>query len=325
MATIAAPVPSPLWRIAQICGLLLTVVLLTGLLLQPDPTLRLLWYTVIPILPAVFLANPGLWRNVCPLATLNTLPGRISRGHKLPARGVAVATVIGIALLLVLVPARRFLFNTDGTVLAAVIVAVGLLALAAGFVFDRKAGFCGSICPVLPVERLYGQAPLHSVQNAHCPTCTLCVSRACLDLSATRSVPQLLGTSRRSHAWLRQPWGAFAAAFPGFIVAYSLIPDGPLSGALMVYGWVLVGMVVSWAIVASLVFGFGIPSALALRGLAALALFAYYWFAAASIASAWAAGTGVVHGIRGAAALLIVFWWLRTARTEARHALVTLQ
>src|SRR5690606_38788772 len=90
------------WRTAQAVGLALTVVLLTGLWAAPQPTLRVLWYAVIPLLPAVFLVQPGLWRNVCPLATLSTLPGRRTRGLKLDARALRWAAPAGVALLALL-------------------------------------------------------------------------------------------------------------------------------------------------------------------------------------------------------------------------------
>jgi len=174
--------------------------------------------------------------NVCPLATLNMASNRKSGTRKLTNGLAAKAGIVAIVLLAVLVPARRFAFNTDGTSLAIVIVAVGLLALALGVVFDAKAGFCNAICPVLPVERLYGQAPLLQVPNARCPSCSLCTQRGCIDLSPEKSVAQTLGTTRQSAAWLRTGFGAFAAAFPGFIIGYYTSSDVALSAAGSVYG-----------------------------------------------------------------------------------------
>ena len=46
-----------------------------------------------------------------------------------------------MALLVVLVPARRFLFNEHGIPLALVVIAVAVAALALGTVFDFKAVF----------------------------------------------------------------------------------------------------------------------------------------------------------------------------------------
>lgn len=303
---------APSWRILRGLGLLLTCALLAGLWLRPEPSLRILWYAVIPVLPAVFLIHPGLWRNVCPLATLNLLAARRSAARQLSGHALSFATGTGIVLLIALVPARRFLLNTDGHALAAVIVAVGLIAAVAGLLYDRKAGFCNAICPVLPVERLYGHAPLIDVGNAHCTRCSHCTTRACLDLSPHKSIAQLLGGTRRSTAWLRQPYGIFAAAFPGFVLGYSLLADGPISGAARIYLQVLVGGAVSYVVATAIVHWWRVSAAVAMTGLAAAALAIYYWYAAAAIAAAWRLGALGIGFLRVLAILLIGFWlWRR--------------
>jgi hypothetical protein len=308
------------WRSAQVLGLLLTAALLAGLLVRPEAALRILWYGVIPVLPAVFLVQPGLWRNVCPLATLNTLAGARTRGLVLHPRAARWTVPAGIALLALLVPARRFFFNVDGAALATAIVAVAVLALASGFVFERKAGFCNAICPVLPVERLYGQRPLARVGTAHCRSCTRCTPRGCLDLSPEKSVPQLLGSARRSARWLVTPYGAFAAAFPGFVLAYSLIPDTVPAEAARVYLGIGAGAAGSYAVIAVLVALVRIPAAVALPGLGVLALGIYYWYGAASIVSAWRLPAAAVHGIRAAAALRLAVWLLARVRSRGSAA-----
>ena len=154
-----------LWKVAQVVGLLVTVGLLAALLLEPEIALLVLWSAAIPLLPATFLINPGLWRNVCPLATLNMFSGDIVGHRRLTARLIPPAGLLGIVLLAVMVPARRFLFNANAVALASTIAAVALAALVLGIFFEGKAGFCNSICPVLPVERLYGQSPLMQVSN----------------------------------------------------------------------------------------------------------------------------------------------------------------
>lgn len=303
-----ASVDRALWRTAQALGVLLTIALLAGLVFRPALGLRLLWYGAIPVLPMVFLLQPKLWRNVCPLATLNALPGRRTRGLRLNAGMARWTTPAGIALLIILVPARRFLLNTDGLALAGVIVAVALLALAAGFLFDRKAGFCNSICPVLPVERLYGQSPVARLETAHCATCSLCTARGCLDLAPEKSIPQVLGAARQTGAWVRTPYGAFAAAFPGFVVAYYLVGDVTLAEAGRVYLVFGGAMAMSWLLVAAGVAVARAPAHAALPTVGALALLLYYWLGAPGIAESWGLGTGTVHGIRGLGFLLLVSW-----------------
>lgn len=299
---------APFWLAMQMGGLAATVALLVGLGAWPKPTLTVLWNVVVPILPATFLIAPALWRNVCPLATANTLlNGRVSR-RPLPESLRKAAGLAGILLLLVLVPARRFLFNGNGAVLAIVIVVVAVAALALGSVFDVKAGFCNAICPVLPVERLYGQRPLADVGNPRCGECTQCSPRGCIDLAPTKSIAQTLGPSRRSNAWLRTPYGAFAAAFPGFVIGYYTLADGPLTTALPVYLHVAAWMAGSWIAVALGVTVVRVHAdrMIALIGAAALAL--YYWFAAPVIAAAIHAGDAGALIIRILAAALIAFW-----------------
>ena len=245
MTSAAAPAlpTSRLWRAAQWLGLLLTAALLTGLLTRPEPSLHILWDMVIPLLPATFLLSPMLWRNVCPLATLNQLTGR-GRGTRLRGDALEWAWVFGIALLFALVPARRFLFNEHGAILAGTIAAVALLSAAGGSVFSRRAGFCNSICPVLPVEKLYGQSPLLRVRSAICPDCTGCAVRGCIDLAGGESMAQSVGTRRRAGwRWVLSPMGGFAVAFPGFVFGYFATTNGALESGLAVYREVVFWMV----------------------------------------------------------------------------------
>ena len=81
MATAANAVPraAGTWKLAQFSGVVLTAVLLAGLLREPELTLKILWNAVVPLLPAVFLLQPEIWRNACPLATLNVVSGRDQR------------------------------------------------------------------------------------------------------------------------------------------------------------------------------------------------------------------------------------------------------
>ena len=307
------------WRIAQILALLATVALLASLVATPSTGLVLLWDVAIPVLPAVFLINPGLWRNICPLGTLSMLPNQPG-GRVLNGAGLPLAGSLGIALLFLMVPARRFLFNTDGTALALTIVGVAVLAISLGSVFDKKAGFCSGICPVLPVERLYGQSPLIAVSNPRCSPCTLCVTRGCLDIAGGKSIAQILGPRRKSHDWLGTAFGMFAASFPGFVIGYNLTADGPWSTAGQVYGIVLAGAVLSYLVTNVLVRTLHVGSITALNALAALSLGLYYWFAAKAITTHLALPDWTPFLIRSAAGLLLAFWVWRATDNRRRYA-----
>ncbi len=137
---ISSPTSTALWKTAQAIGALATAVLLVGLVAQPEAGLFILWNVLIPLVPISLLLSPLIWRNVCPLATINMGLNRKAVTRKLTQKAAAKTGIVAVSLLVLLVPARRFLFNTDGMALAIVIAAVALLALVLGAFFDTKAG-----------------------------------------------------------------------------------------------------------------------------------------------------------------------------------------
>jgi nitrite reductase (NADH) large subunit len=311
------------WRAAQWIGVALTLVLLAGLVAAPKPTLHILWDMVIPLLPAAFLLNPLLWRNVCPLATLNSLPGeRVPPRHPDSAT-VSRAWIVGILLLALLVPARRFLFNQNGLALAFTIVLVALLALGTGFAFSRRSGFCNAICPVLPVEKLYGQSPLFDVGTARCGTCTVCTPIGCIELARAKTIAQTLGPARRANGWLGSPFGAFAAAFPGFIIGYFTTQNGSPGTAVSVYLHVGLYAGASYLLVSLLAWMLRLPSTIELLLLGASSIALYYWLAAPTLAAAYDAPDVGPVVVRIAALALIAIWVSRGLTRARAHVAAT--
>ena len=312
IATTPERIPgAALWRTAQLVGVVSTVALLVGLVVQADIALDVLWNVIIPLVPASLLISPAIWRNVCPLATINMWLNKFVRGRTLSVEMLPAAGIVGMILLGVLVPARRFLLNSDGVALAATIVAVALLALMLGAFFEIKAGFCNAICPVLPVERLYGQHPMLNVPNPRCNPCTVCTTRGCIDLSPAKSIAQTLGSARRSHAWLVSGYGVFAASFPGFVVGYYTTQDGPLATAGAVYTNVALWALGSYLATVVLVRLFDTGVSRAMVVLAAAAAGLYYWFAAVTITSAFAIEGIATVGIRVVGLALVAAWFFR--------------
>jgi hypothetical protein len=312
------------WRAVQWIGLSATALLLVGLVVSPSISLAVLWNVVIPLIPATLLISPMLWRNSCPLATLNQLTNRVGPRRVPGARRGAATAILGIFLLAVLVPARRFVFNTDGPALAVTILLVAVAALLMGALFDMKAGFCNAFCPVLPVERLYGQRPLLRIGNARCPSCTNC-SSACIDLSAHKSIPQLLGRARSSPAWLRTPFGAFSAAFPGFVLAYFMAVDASAASAGAIYVGALTLAGASYVFVTLAVRALELPSTRVIPTLAALAAGLYYWFAAPSVAETLGVRGAGGQLLRASALALVVAWWWNAQRTGSTSGKVALR
>ena len=69
-------VPRRVWDAIRVVSVCSAVSLCVGLFVMPDLALKVWWGFVIPVLPLVFFVAPGLWRNICPLATVNQTPRR---------------------------------------------------------------------------------------------------------------------------------------------------------------------------------------------------------------------------------------------------------
>jgi nitrite reductase (NADH) large subunit len=315
-----APRQVAVWRSARVVALATLAVLLVALVLTPDVALAALWYVAVPLLPATFFLNPVLWRGVCPLATANELGNRLARGREPSARAVMQLSITGVLLFHLLVPARRFLFNVEGLALAATIVAVALLAIGLGAVFEVRAGFCNGLCPVLPVELLYGQSPLLTLQRGRCTACTVCTPRGCLDLSQGKALQQMLGPDRRSGRWLFTPFGLFIASMPGFIVGYSVTNDGPIAAAPMVYATTLGWSAASVAVVAAALHLVRVPSRVVLPLIAAVGGWLYYWFAGPAVARQVEAPDALSVAVRVAGMALVTLW---LGRALARRGMAT--
>ncbi len=308
------------WRVVQWLGVIATALLFAGLLAYPDRTLQLFWGVVIPLLPATFLVSPLLWRNVCPIATLNMFGNGRFRRRLLEPASIPRTSLMSICLFGVMVPARHFLFNESGIALVVATLLVLSTALVMGSFYDAKSGFCNTLCPVLPVEKLYGQHPLISIGNPRCTTCRLCTPRGCIDLSPMKSIEKVVSPAHRSHAWLRTPLGFFAAALPGFIAGYFTAAGPSWSDAIPVYLHIGAGALISYAFFAGLIFLFKWKASRALIILGAVSISLYYAFAAPQMASTLGLGSTAMWAIRIGAFLLIGAWFWRASRNGIRIA-----
>ncbi len=233
------------WTIGQLAAGLAGLILLGFMVFDPPVGVTLFWNMLIPATPALLVVGTGAWRNVCPLATVSMLPDRLgfSRGLKLsPARRGAL-NLAGLALLLLIVPLRHVVFNTSGHATAALLLGIAALALVMGFLFERRSGWCAGLCPVHPVEKLYGSAVAFSVPNTNCRDCRCC-SLPCPDWAAGRH-----GAALSSSKAARVSEVLMAGAFPGYIWGWFLLPDEwALAGwqsVVVLYGYPSLGALVS--------------------------------------------------------------------------------
>jgi len=234
--------PKAFWLIARfaVFGLALTVIGL--LLLAPPIGLKLFWGVLVPILPGALLIAPGLWRQVCPMAMVNQIPRQFSfsRAKDLPEALRERAFAIAVGLFFVGVALRAPLLNHNGLALAIGLAACLLAPFLGGLLFKGRSGWCGTICPLAPIQRVYGQAPLVVVPNGYCPTCLGC-QKTCYDFNPRAAIFSDIYDNDQRYAGQRR---FYLAMMPGLILAYFLqdpsLPDGPHFSILTLFAASLV-------------------------------------------------------------------------------------
>ena len=227
------PVTQDVWYVGRILTVGIALGTILTLFVRPEVGLFIFWRIIVPFLPITFFIMPGVWRNICPMAAVNQTPRlfNFTRAMTLPKWAKEYAYVVGIILFFVIVPTRKALFNSDGPALGLLLIAVFTTAFVGGFFFKGKSGWCSSICPLLPVQRLYGQTPFVNVPNNHCKPCVGC-AKNCFDFN-----PHIANMADQ-HDPAEEYRGYrkfFAAAFPGLVAAFYLVPDASQIGLLPMY------------------------------------------------------------------------------------------
>ena len=174
-----APWVRPLWwRLAQAIVWFVGLAMFLLLIFAPKLGLHVFWDGLIPLAPALFVFTPGLWRNICPLASTALLPRHMGWSRRIRVTRVWQGRfmLIGTALLVGFIPLRHVVLDTNGSATAGAIAFLAILAVASGFVFEWKSGWCAGLCPVYQVEKLYGSASPTTFTNAHCTECHRCVA-----------------------------------------------------------------------------------------------------------------------------------------------------
>ena len=214
-------VPLRVWQSARVITMAAYLTVIALLFVRPAAGLFVIFQVIVPLLPILFFVAPGLWRNVCPMAASNQMPRVLGIGGTravpewLRKRGylIAVAGFLGIA------GARLAGLDHNGAAMGAVLVAVIVAAVAGGLVFKGKSGWCSSICPLLPLQRVYGQTPFVTVPNSHCTTCVGC-AKNCYDFKPRAAWHADMADPDKGWSGPRK---LFVAALPGFIVGFFVL------------------------------------------------------------------------------------------------------
>ena len=311
--------PVGAWHPLRALSIAAFFALVVGLFVRPAGSLFFFWRMLVPLLPLVFLLAPGLWRNVCPLAAANQTPRLFgfTKGLKQPSflrfRGYSVAIVAFVAI----VASRKPLLDRNGAALGVLLLVLITAAFATGATWKGKSGWCSSICPLLPVQRLYGQTPFLTVPNSHCQPCVGC-TKNCYDFNP--------GAAYQADMHDDDPeWSAprklFAGAFPG--VVYGFFTVSSTAGTAELYGhvllWAAVGAGILYA--ADAILPFSNSQVAVLGGAAAANLF--YWHQAPAMAATWGEVFDTDMGwltdvVRVVVPALTAAWFTRTLLAERR-------
>jgi hypothetical protein len=268
-----------IWRIVQSIVWAAGITILFCLIFFPSTGILLFWNILIPVAPALLVLATGVWRNVCPLATTNLFPRhfRWSRGKKLSARQLGKLNLVAVLALYVIVPMRHAMFNVNGPATAALIASMAFTGFGLGFIYEWKSVWCSGLCPIHPVEKLYGGNVFMPVPNAHCGECMNCVI-PCPD-STPNMNPNISGKNvyQRASAFL------IIGGLPGFIWGWFHVPDG--NGGLAIRDMVewytfpflgLVATLVIYGILSKSLPTIGRKKLIAV--FAAAAVSCYYWY-----------------------------------------------
>jgi len=264
------------WRILQITVWLVGVAIVVLLFGWPEMGLHAFWNVLIPIAPALLAIAPGLWRNICPMASNALFMRHVGKSARRPvsAKGQGRLLLLGVVLLYALVPLRHVILDLNGLATASFLLLVAGVSTILGSRYEWKSSWCSGACPVHPVERLYGSVPIASFANAHCFPCEQCVTQ-CAD--ATPSLDPLSSKREKSQA---VAGNLMVGGFAGFIWGWFQVPD--YAG---VEGWSHLGEAFAWpalGTVVSLLLFFllkpKVSAPLLNRIFAAAAIACYYWY-----------------------------------------------
>ena len=317
--------PLWVWQTARGITLAITLVLAALLVFQPPLGLKLFWGVAIPAVPLLLVVAPGLWRQVCPMALMNQTPRTFgfSRNHTLPEAVAKYTYPVAVMLFIGLVAMRVPLLNHAGPVVGLGIMGVLGLAFAGGLWFKGRSGWCGTFCPLGPIQRIYGHAPLAMVPNGYCPTCVGC-QKNCYDFNPRAAIFSDLHDDDPRFAAQRR---LFMGMLPGLIAGFFLQGLNPSYGTGQ-YVAILLGACFASAGLHGVLSSFvpvGTYRVSAMFGAVALGLF--YWFAGpimlANVLGLFGLDTTfaqqpIVHSLGAVAALTMLGSGLRSERHYRR-------
>ena len=307
---IPSRLPAEAWQALRVGSLIAALVVAGLLIAAPDTGLFVMWQLTIPLLPLLFMVAPGLWRNLCPLAASNQTPRvlGITRALKPPEWLKEHGYLIAISLFVLFVVLRKVGLDDSGPASALLLLGAMTGGFVGGMLLKGKSGWCSTMCPLLPVQRIYGQTPFALVGNSHCRPCVGCVKN-CYDFNPRAAYLADLNDADSYWSGRRR---VFVGAFPGLVLAFFTVPGD---------GWAMVASVLAYMAVSAASFwvldSFVKVSSHTLTTLyGALAFCLFYWHAGPGLVDAVGGPEAAGWALRAAAIALALVWVWRTIGKE---------
>ena len=265
-----------IWRYLQTLVFIFGLFILINLIFFQKLGLTLFWNILIPVAPVLLVIAVGVWRNVCPLGSLSLLPRHsgLSKRKRLTVEQSGALSLIAVIALLILAPLRHVLFDISGIATALLIMIVGVIAVITGFYFEWKSAWCSGLCPLYPVEKLYGMSNRFSIPNVQCDQCYRCVT-PCPDTTPGYTPFTVAKTTYHKIAG-----SIMVGGFPGFVWGWFQVPTMKeklgLEQLLLVYNMPILGLVTT--LLFFLILKRFFPTGKLVSVFAASAVSCYYWF-----------------------------------------------
>ena len=323
---LSAKVPARVWQVIRVGSVLAYLAVVVTLFVRPAAGLFVFFRVIVPLWPALFFIAPGVWRNICPLAASNQLPrvAGFSRAGTAPGWWARAGFLMAVTLFFGIAGARIAGLDRNGPAMGVVLAVIIASAFTGGVLLKGKSGWCSSVCPLLPLQRAYGQTPYVTSPNSHCRPCVGC-TKNCYDFKP-RAAWQA-DMAEPDPKW-SAPRMLFTAALPGFILGFFTLHSrvgasmSEKYALLVLFVFVGIGLFYAIQAVTSLS-----PATLTV-GFAAVAINAYYWFSGPIITNSLAQITGLHAGwlrwpISVTIAVLSLLWIARTRVSELQFAWTT--
>ena len=195
---------------------------------------------------------------------------------------------------LFLVSLRHVYFNKEPAALLILVCGALALAFLGGVFFKGRSGWCGTFCPLAPIQKAYGHAPIYTVRNGYCPSCVGC-QKNCYDFNPRAA---FISDITDKDLWYAGHKKFFVAGLPGFALGFFTAQDPELTGLgayyLYLAGWIVTTLGIYMA--ARIFIRVSDYRAAAIAGMSALVIF--YWFT----------GDGIVHTVADFVGLQASTW-----------------